>query len=214
MLPLNQQVQEEKYMKSKSTLYSRYFIYIKPITKIPIIKNYGPAIFSLLTMSILIFFAIKPTIETILVLQKKLADQEQVLQKVTKKVNDLSLGKKNYDNLNQDIKDKISMAIPDTPNLKTLIQTLEQTAKTYEASVSAIQIQPLVIDTKKDSKANTPAEVSFIFNTEGNYNGLISLLQDLSTSSRLITISSSSISKTSEGNLLIMSVSGKAYYLK
>ena len=86
-------------MKSQPEIYSRYFTYIKPVIKSPIIKNYGPAIFSLLTMSILIFFAIRPTVETILVLQKKLADSNEVLQKATQKAENLSLGKKNYDNL-------------------------------------------------------------------------------------------------------------------
>lgn len=202
-------------MKSRSLLYSRYFTYIKPIGKIPIIKNYGPAIFTLLTISLLIFFAIKPTVETILVLQKKLADSDQVLQKVTQKANNLSLGKKNYDNLDQNIKEKIFAAIPDAISLKSLIQDLEQTAKVHEASVSALQIQPLVINTKTtNNQMGSLSEVSFTFNTEGNYENLISLLQDLKGSSRLISIDNLSISKVEEGTALILSLSGKAFYLK
>lgn len=201
-------------MKSESTLFSRYFIYIKPFSKLPIIKNYGSTIFSLLTVSILIFFAIKPTVETILVLQKKLADSDQVLQKITQKATNLSLGKENYDNLDQTVKDKISSLIPDTVSLKSIIQSLEQTAKIHEASVSALQIQPLTIDSKVGSQVGTISEISFIFNTEGNYENLIALLQDIKTSSRLISIDSLSLSKTSDGSALVMSLSGKAYYLK
>ncbi|OGE29507.1 hypothetical protein A2867_00880 [Candidatus Daviesbacteria bacterium RIFCSPHIGHO2_01_FULL_40_11] len=201
-------------MKSRSLLYSRYFTYIKPVIKSPIIKNYGPAIFSLLTMSILIFFAIRPTVETILVLQKKLADSNEVLQKATQKAENLSLGKKNYDNLDQNIKEKISAAIPDTVSLKSLVQTLEQTAKIHEASVSALQIQPLVVDTKVDERMGTLSEIAFTFNTEGDYTNLIALLQDLKTSSRLISIENLSISKVIDSQTLIMSLSGKAYYLK
>ena len=201
-------------MKSRSLLYSRYFTYIKPVIKSPIIKNYGPAIFSLLTMSILIFFAIRPTVETILVLQKKLADSNEVLQQATQKAENLSLGKKNYDNLDQNIKEKISAAIPDTVSLKSLVQTLEQTAKIHEASVSALQIQPLVVDTKVDERMGTLSEIAFTFNTEGDYTNLIALLQDLKTSSRLISIENLSISKVIDSQTLIMSLSGKAYYLK
>ncbi|MBI2196231.1 type 4a pilus biogenesis protein PilO [Candidatus Daviesbacteria bacterium] len=202
-------------MKSRSLLYSRYFTYIKPIGKIPVIKNYGPAIFTLLTISLLIFFAIKPTVETILVLQKRLVDSDQVLQKVTQKANNLSLGKKNYDNLDQNIKERIAAAIPDAISLKSLIQVLEQTAKAHEASVSALQVQPLVINTETaDNQMGSLSEVSFTFNTEGNYENLISLLQDLKDSSRLISVDSLSISKVEEGTALIMSLSGKAFYLK
>lgn len=201
-------------MKSTSSLYSRYFTYIKPFTKLPIIKNYGPTVFTLVTISILVLFAIKPTVETILVLQKKLADSEAVLQKITQKANDLSLGKKNYDNLDQNIKEKIAAAIPDAVNLKSVIQALEQAAKNHEASVSALQVQPLVIDTQTTNQVSTLSEISFTFNTEGDYKNLIALLQDLKVSSRLIMIDNLSLSKASEGNLLIMSLSGKAYYLK
>lgn len=181
----------------------------------PIIKNYGPTIFTLLTVSILIFFAIKPTVETILVLQKKLADSNEILQKVTQKANNLSLARKNYDNLDQNIKDKISASIPDTVSLRSIIQTLEQAAKTHEASVSALQIQPLVINTKNDNnQIGSLSEISFTFNTEGDYQSLISLLQDLKNSSRLISVDSLSLSKTGNSKALILSLSGKAYYLK
>lgn len=201
-------------MRSQQSLYSRYFTYIKPVVRLPIVKNYGSTIFTLLTITIFIFFAIKPTIETILVLQKKLADSEEVLQKVTQKANNLSLGKKNYDNLDQNIKNKISTAIPDTIQLKSVIQSLEQTAKIHEASISALQIQPLVIDTKIDNQIGSISEISFTFNIEGDYKNLILLLRDLQTSSRLISIDSLSLSKVSEGTGLIMSLSGKAYYIK
>lgn len=201
-------------MTSASSIYSRYFTHIKPIAKHPIIKNYGPTIFTLITMSILILFAIKPTVETILVLQKKLADSDQVLQRITQKANNLSLARKNYDALNRDIKDKISSLIPDTLSLKTTIQSLEQTAKIHDASISALQIQPLVVENKSETSVGSLAEISFIFNIEGNYQNLINFLQDLNMSSRLISINKLSLSKAGDNSTLIMSLSGKAYYLK
>lgn len=201
-------------MKSKSLFYFRYFSYIKPLTKLPIVKNYAPTIFTLLTATLLVFFAIKPTLETILVLQKKLADSNEVLQKITKKAQDLSQGRENYDNLDSSIKNKISQAIPDTVNLKSLISLLEQSAKLSEASISALQIQPLVIDTKTEESIGEMQEISFIFNVEGNYQNLTALLRNLQTSSRLVSVDSLSLSKVSDSNLLIMSLSGKTYYLK
>ncbi|MBU1000428.1 type 4a pilus biogenesis protein PilO [Patescibacteria group bacterium] len=201
-------------MNNKSIFNSRYFTYIKPITKLPIVKNYGSTIFSILIITILIFFAIKPTIETILVLQKKIADADTVLQKVTQKTNDLSQGKKNYDNLNQNIKDKIYTAIPDSINLRSISQTLEQSAKNHDASISALQIQPFIVETKITDKLGVLTEMEFTFNTEGNYSNLTALLQELKTSNRLISINSLSLSKTSNSKTLILSLSGKAFYLK
>lgn len=201
-------------MKSKSTLYSRYFTYIKPVTRHPIIRNYGPTIFTLITITILVLFAIRPTVETILVLQKQLTNSEEVLQKITQKANDLSLGKKNYDNLDQITRDKISSAIPDNSSLKSIIQNLEQIAKAHDASISALAIQPFAIATKKENQVGSLATVSFTFNCEGSYNNLIAILQDLKTIKRLTSIDGVSLSKTTDGLSLIMSLSGKAYYLK
>ncbi len=201
-------------MKSESQFYSRYFTYIKPVAKLPIVKNYGPTIFTLFAITIFIFFAIKPTVETILVLQKKIDDSNQVLEKATQKVNSLSLGKKNYDSLDQNITQKISAAIPDTVSLRSLIQNLEQSAKAHEASISALQIQPLTVNTKVDQALGSLSEISFTFNIEGGYANLIEVLQDLKRSSRLISIDNLSLSKVAEGEGLIMSLSGKAYYIK
>ncbi|GEM_PF-1794974 len=201
-------------MRNKSLLYSRYFTYIKPITKLPIVKTYGSTIFTLAIMTIFIFFAIKPTVETILVLQKKLADSHQILEKVQQKANNLSLGKKNYENLDPDIKLKIQQAIPDNVELRSLIQTLEQTAKAHEASISALQIQPLVITTKTNGSSDSLSEINFTLNIEGSYEDFISLLQDLKSSARLISVESLSLTKLREGAGLIMSLSGKTYYIK
>ena len=201
-------------MKPNSQIYSRYFTYIKPITRLPIIKTYGSTIFTLIIIVIFIFFAIKPTVETILVLQKKLAETSQVLEAVNKKANDLSQGKQNYDSLDPNIKSKIAEAIPDTVTFRSITQELEQTAKLHEASVSALQIQPIVIDAKSDNTVGTLSEIDFTFNVEGAYAQLIALLQDLRLSSRLISIDSLSLSKVSEGSGLIMSITGKGYYIK
>lgn len=201
-------------MKSQSQLYSRYFTYIKPLTKSPIIKTYGSTIFTLLIITIFIFLAIKPTVETILILQKKLSDAQQVLEKVNQKAKNLSLGKQNLEKLPSNIKSKLAKAIPETVELRSIIQTLEQTARSHEASVSALQIQSLTVETKKDNQLGTLSEISFVFNAEGQYKSLISILEDLKASTRLISIDSISLSKVSEGTGLLLSISGKAYYIK
>ncbi len=201
-------------MKPQSQIYSRYFTYIKPVTKLPIVKTYGSTIFTLLVITVFIFYAIKPTIETILVLQKKLDDSTQVLDRITQKANNLSLGKQNYEKLDPTFKSKLEAYIPDTINLKSITQTLEQGAKTHNASVSALQIQPLVIDTNVSNRAGTLAEINFTFNVEGQYKDLVSMLEEFKKSIRLISIDSLSLSKLAEGGGLIMSISGKAYYIK
>lgn len=201
-------------MKSQPSIYSRYFTYIKPVTRLPIIKTYGSTIFTILVIIIFIFFAIKPTVETILVLQKKLVETAAVLDKVNKKASDLSLGKQNYDNLDSSVKTKIKQFIPDAVELKSITQSLETSANLHEASISALQIQPITIDVKAENMTGTLSEIDFTFNVSGSYQNLIALLSDLQVSSRLISIDSLSLSKLTEGSGLIMSITGKGYYIK
>jgi Tfp pilus assembly protein PilO len=200
-------------MTPNSKFYSRYFTYIKPISRIPVVKTYGSAIFSLLIITFFIFYAIKPTIETILVLQKKLDDSNLVLEQVNQKAKDLSLAKQNYDKINPNLKTKMQTLIPDTATLRSLTDSLEQSAKAHQASISALQIQPLVLEIKPVDKLGTIAPIDFSFNVEGSYENLLAILQDLRTSSRLLSVEDLSIT-SSEESILIMSISGKAYYIK
>lgn len=201
-------------MKSQSQIYSRYFTYIKPVTKIPIIKNYGPTIFTLIVITIFTIFAIKPTIETILVLQKKLEDSNTTLEKISQKASDLSLGKENYDKLDQETKTRIETAIPDKADFRTLVESLEQTALTNQASISALQIQPLIITPRDENQIGVPADISFTFNIEGSYETLMTVLKELQSNSRIISIDSLSLSQLNEGGGLVMSTTGKGYYIK
>lgn len=201
-------------MRSQTSKYSRYFTYVKPLVRLPIVRTYGTTIFSILVMTIFVFFAIKPTVETILLLQKKLDDSNQVLKKLQKKAEDISLGKQNYDNLDSSVKNRIQAAIPDSIELKTVILTLESMAKIHDATISALQIQPQILESKLENQVGTLSEINFTFNIEGKYQNLISILQDLATSSRLLSIDNLSITKPTEGTGVIMSISGKAWYLK
>lgn len=201
-------------MSGNSSKYSRYFIYIKPITKIPIIRTYGTTIFTLIVMAIFIIFAIKPTVETILVLQKKLEDSNQILKKVNQKAENLSKGKENYENMDPNIKAKINAAIPDTAHIKSITQIFEQSAQKYVASVSALQFEPFVIEVEDENRPGNLSEMLFTFNVEGQYPNLLSILQDLKSSGRLIYIDSMFLSRPTEGGGLIMSISGKTYFIK
>ena len=106
--------------------YFRYFTYIQPIIKTPFIKTYGSLILTIVALSIFTIFAIKPTIETILILQKTLNDQTEILSAINKKSQDLSLGSNNYKSLvNQGLTDKINTAVPYTPAVGELTGILE-----------------------------------------------------------------------------------------
>lgn len=200
---------------TQSNRYSRYYTYIQPTFRSKVVKKYGVYTLTIITMAIFIIFAIKPTIETISVLQQKLANSKEVLNKVNQKTQSLQQGRKNYSALGPDILNKINLAIPTEISLKTLVEPLEKVALVNQASISALQIEPIEIKQRDpNSTSYTLDQVDFTFNTEGSYSTLLKILEQLQANPRLILIESVVLNKVADSKTLLMSVSGKAYYLK
>lgn len=191
---------------------SRYFTYIEPVIRAPIIKTYGSVIFTILALIVFIIFAIKPTLETIAVLQKELSLQKDTLSQATQKSEDLAQARKNYQQIDQNIKVKIQTAIPQNVNIATLIRSLEGATLATQASVSALQFQPITLQ-KQTSIVNLK-ELNFTFNVEGSFETIKTILDNLSSTERSISLDGISFSKIEGGNTILMSVSGKGYYLK
>lgn len=201
-------------MISKSSRTSRYFTYIEPVLKIPIIKTYGFAIFTIISLIVFIIFAIKPTVETILVLQKELEVEKDTLDKINQKSKNLSLGRENYQKIPSNIKTQISSALPRNVEMTTVIGSLEGAALNAQASISALQFQPLTIEKGDPTKEIQSTEINFTYNMEGSYDSLKAVLDSLKNSARLFSLDNITFNKTDSSSSILMSVTGKAYYLK
>lgn len=194
--------------------FNRYYTYIKPVIQNKIIRAYAPYIFSLITVGLLIVFAIRPTISAILNLQQSISNSQQVLDTLKKKSADLSQGQKNYQSLSPQIKTKIIQAVPFNPDVTTLIKNLEA-ATAPQASTSAIQIQPITLFDIQNTLSDHPTlgKVDFTYNVIGSYAQIITTISNLAKLPRLATITNLIISKQQEGPVNL-SVTGKGYFLK
>lgn len=197
--------------------YNRYFTYIKPLMDNKTVRSVAPYIFSIITIIIMLVFAIRPTVSTIVNLQKNIEENQQVLKELEAKAQNLIEGKKNYENLSPEIKLQISTAIPNKPVVTSVIASLENSSKSI-ASTSALQIQPLTLinnSLQKEEEKNklSLGEVNFSYNSSGSFSNLLKVLQNTTSSLRLMQISSVTINKQPE-NPIVLSITGKAYYLK
>lgn len=190
-------------------------MFIKPIFKNRIIKSYGYFVFSLTTITVFSLFAIRPTFATIISLHKTLNEQRGVLDQLNTKTNNLSLGKKAYDNLDPTVQDKLFSLAPNSTSIPGLIDNLYELASRNEASVSGLQFQPteLLGAPKKLSKDAKLEEIEFSLNIRGTYPQFINFISSLVTSNRLINLKSISFNKSVEG-FLTMSINATAYVLK
>jgi Tfp pilus assembly protein PilO len=194
---------------------SRYYTYIKPIIKNKFARTYSSLIFSLITIAIFSYYAIRPTVTTILSLQKSIQEQNQVLLTLKEKVNNLVAGKKNYEDIPSATKDKMDSLVPNNPNLAGLINSLSYVADNAQASISGIQFQPVLIETvnSQPSKNAQLSEVAFAMNVQGEFPNLMNLLTTLKRLDRLVTLSTVNFVQPVDA-ALVMSITGKAYYIK
>lgn len=194
--------------------YSPYYTYIKPVIQNPIIRSSASHIFSLVTLSVMIIFAIRPTISTILNLQKEVDNNQQILNSLTKKEQDISQASKNLSGIPDSKRGKITQALPPDPDIASLIRQLQSSLGT-NSTMSALQIQPVTIidNTVRQSGIHSIGKVSFSFNAQGPYSQLLSTLNSLQTGSRLISIDNIVMNKQSDGPI-VLSITGQSYFMK
>lgn len=195
--------------------YSRYYHYIKPLIRNRTVRTYSSVIFSLITITIFGLFAIKPTLATIVSLQKSIAEQQHILDALNNKSLNLAQGRKNYDNLDPQAIAKLNNLLPNSTSLPSLIASLESLAQLHQASISGLQFQPTELVGQPTTLAKNASlkEIDFTLNVHGSFSQLTNFLQALEKTRRLITISSVNFGK-SEGGPLVLSINAKAYYLK
>lgn len=193
----------------------RFYTYIKPIVKNEKVRNYTYLAFSIISIIILSYFAIRPTIATIISLRRSLTDQTQILEQLESKSNNLSIAKSNYINIPDQTKEKLDALLPQKTDVTTLAKELNNLAVLSEASISGLQIQPVEIInlTTPLGETYTAQEVNFTFNVSGNYPKFINILENSLASTRLISIASVSINRSEEG-ISIMSLNAKSFFLK
>ncbi len=195
--------------------YSRYFTYIEPVLRAPIIRTYGSLIMTIVALIVFIVFAIKPTIATISTLQKTLEVKKETLAKLTKKNQDLTQAGINLNNIPQETKDKLQSLVPNDTAVSQLVKSLESTTSKSQASLSALQFQPLTIEPKtKSTKDSTLVEIPFVYNVENKYEVLNTILTNFRANPRLVSVDSFTINKIEDSQNLLLSITGRAYYIK
>lgn len=193
---------------------SPYYTYIKPLMKNHYVKNYSGMAFAIITIIVFGYFAIRPTISVIISLQKSISDQKSILESLNQKSQTLETARANLQNLNPSTVSKMNSLLPSSTNLSPLIEYLNNLANTANASISALQFQPVPITAETvNTKSVTTQDVDLTFNLHGSFAQFQYIIQNLNRGPRLLEIQSLNLSRTND-NVLILSVNAKAYFMK
>lgn len=193
---------------------SRYYTYIKPITENKLVRSYSPYIFSIITITVLIVFAIKPTVSTILNLQQEISNKRQTLKALTQKSQDLTQAKSNYQALGDATIAHINAEVPVQPDVVLLMKAIQDSVSLSGSTGSAVQIQPTTLTpTALENAHPALGQIDFSLTVTDSYQNLSRVIQSLSGATRLLTVSSFVISKQNQG-VPTMLINGRSYYLK
>lgn len=207
------------------TFYSKYRKYynqrINPFVRSKHASAYSMIILSIFTIAFFGMFAIRPTIRTIVELKRQIKDNQEIDTALQNKINSLMMAQEEYQFIS-DFVPAINEALPNQPEVATLLMHLEKLASEKEATITGLQVQsitfkPSSTPTTDKAKVNTtqPASIDVMLKLSGNYQQLLPFLEKLFAMRRTVTAKSLEI--TQEGvnsvNLRLL-LRLNAYYLK
>ncbi len=184
-------------MASKFNLpeqYRKYYHSLEPILAKPKTRVYSTVIFIFLVVALFGWYAVKPTVQTILYLRREIVDKKSVNKKMDEKIEALIEAQALLESIGQRAS-YIQDATPTDPNAIDVVRQLRDIATSAGASISAIQVAsaPMLPSASASaSKSYTVKQIDFAvsMSIEGNYDALSSFLRNCIAMRRIITIES------------------------
>jgi Tfp pilus assembly protein PilO len=183
--------------------YRKYYRSLEPMLAKPKTKRYSTVIFFFLTIALFGWYAIRPTVQTILYLQREIVDKTAVNKQMDEKINALIEAQAQLETI-QPVKNVITNTIPINPQAVDIAKQLTNLAQTTQASLSALQIESVPIITASTSAAVPAyvvkhAPIPITVSIDGPYTTLASFMSGLLSMQRIITINSISFSPSKGG---------------
>ncbi len=194
--------------KTELHRYRRYYQSLEGIAVKPQTRAYTTAIFSFLAISLFGWYAIRPTMQTILFLQKEIEDNTLVNAQMEEKIGKLIEAHATYQSVADDIP-YLTQAIPPAPEVLTALGQIRNIAHLRGASISAITSSSAPLLSNEQSAPNKSTVIKGISNRKiksvqlsvvvvGTYEILQGIIEDIVTLRRIATIESLSFTPNRE----------------
>lgn len=215
--------------KTEIDRYRRYYQAMEDIVKRPKANAYTTAIFSFLAVSLFGWYAVRPTLQTILYLRREIADNIKTNARMEDKITKLIEVQANYQSVQDDIP-LLDQALPETPDAIGVVSQLKNLAEVSSASVSGISVSSVPIigktsestasGSKQDASNNKVHDVPISMIITGSYPAIRSFVEGLITLRRIVTIDTltlsldkdTAVSSASSDISLKMTVKVNAHY--
>jgi hypothetical protein len=208
----------EKNDTQNTSRYRRYYQLIEPVLAKPKTRAYTMAIFSFLAVSLFSWYAIRPTIQTILYLRKEIADKTQVNKQMEEKINALIEAEAAYQAAQPQLP-LVDLAIPQTPQAVEEVLQIRNHAFVVGSSLSGIQVPavPLLEAEATAGAKSQDTKLSTLLVTavmSAPYSVLTSFLDGIVTMNRIISIEAMTVLPSRETNILRRTASASGTILQ
>lgn len=194
--------------------YKDFFLNIATLYKVkPNLKKYLELIFSIVTIGLFAVFAIKPTVVTIIELQKQIKEREETVASLNQKVRDLQTA----NTVLQRERNRLPIileSVPDRANPETLVRQVESLTSQNSLTMTSFSLSDAVL-IGTNNKEGASSELPFSVTVTGPYQNLLSFARDMQNLRRPIQIDSFAINSNLKENekVLVLIITGRVPYL-
>lgn len=174
-------------------------------------QKFFTIVLTLLALSFFGFFAINPTVSTILKLRKELSDSEFAYRELETKIKNLSILRKGYSSMQPDlpiVTDAITLQ-PDVHILFAQVQAIAQ-----KSNVKILKLQNFEVEIIKNNK--TPGKkyysYPFVIAGSGLFENISDFVSTITNMQRIIDIDIFSISSAAEQSNLEFNIQASAFF--
>jgi Tfp pilus assembly protein PilO len=218
-MPLTQEL-----VKTGFERYRRYYTALTPLVQKTKPRMYTTTVFSFLAISLFGWYAIRPTVQTILYLQREIADKTLVNQKMEDKINSLITAQAAYQNV-QDKLPLLEEALPKTPQAIEVASQLRNLSTQTGTTLSSLQITSVPIvapDASTSAKTTQKPQVDFLIvsSISGSYEAVRTFLEGITDMRRILSVDSLTLtagkeetaSASAQQTVIQLVIKVKSYY--
>jgi len=174
--------------------YRKYYTRLQPYFQKPKTRSYTTVIFFFLVLSLFGWYAIRPTIQTILYLQREIKDKKELNLQMDEKINALIQAQAAYEGALPAIP-LIAEALPPNPQALSLVSSIKSITDNMSSSISALQISEVPIGEKASTESGKPTatvgktnEFALTLSLTGSFQSLSSFVKELLSIKRIVRI--------------------------
>ena len=191
---------------------NRYYISIRKVWETPSVRRFSEATATLFLIAFFLFVALKPTIETIFTLNKKITDARDTEIQMTKKIADINTAMSLFQSIETDLP-LLEESIPTAAEANVLIDIINQNLSKNRMDKPSYDLGSYSLG-KDPIKNNETVTYNINISANGSYPNIINFIQNFSNAKRIIAPDNITLSKTKTDNVVNFMINGPVYYEK